>query len=91
MTWNEVQRAYPGQWVVMEALESRSEDEQWKVGLVSVLEACPDGITAMQRYRHYHQQYPLREFLFLHTSQSKLEFRERRWVGIRGAHAASNH
>ena len=91
MTWTEVQRAYPEQWVVMEALESQSDDEQWKVDSVAVLESCADGMAAMNCYRHFHQQYPLREFLFLHTSRSKLQFREHRWMGIRRGDATPNH
>ena len=53
-----------------------------------MVEVCPDSVTAMQTYRRLRQQYPLREFYFVHTSRVSLDIEERRWVGIRRSDAA---
>ncbi len=37
----------------------------------------------MKRYRELHQQYPIREFYFVHTDRSELDIYERQWIGIR--------
>jgi hypothetical protein len=41
------------------------------------------GNAAMENYRRLHQQYPTREFYFVHTNREELDIRERRWLGIR--------
>ncbi|MCC7355070.1 MAG: hypothetical protein IT330_15100 [Anaerolineae bacterium] len=56
---------------------------------LAVIELCPNGNTAMQRYRRLHQEYPQREFYFVHTSREELDIRERQWLGIRRSHAIS--
>jgi hypothetical protein len=48
---------------------------------------CSDGSAAFQCYRRLHQQFPQREFYFLHTSREALDIRESRWLGIRRADA----
>lgn len=83
MRWPDVQAAYPNQWLVIEALEAHSEGDRRILDHIAVVEVCPDSVTAMQTYRQLHQQYPLREFYFVHTSRASLDIEERRWVGIR--------
>jgi len=83
MRWPEVREAYPDQWLVIEALEAHSEENQRILDQIAVVEVCPDSVTAMQTYRRLHQQHPPREFYFVHTSRDSLEIEERRWAGIR--------
>lgn len=88
MLWSEIRNVYPDQWLVVEALEAHTTpDSQRQLDRLAVVETCPDGVTAMRRYRRLHQQYPLREFYFVHTSQEELDIREREWLGIRRSHA----
>ena len=82
MRWPEVREAYPDQWLVIEALEAHSEKNRRILNRIAVVEVCPDSVTAMQTYRQLHQQHPLREFYFVHTSRDSLEIQERRWAGI---------
>ena len=42
----------------------------------------------MTRYRQLRQEFPDREFCFVDTSREKLEFDERRWLGVRRGDAA---
>jgi len=88
MRWPDVQAAYPGQWLVIEALEAYTEGGRRVLNRIAVVEVCPDSVTAMQVYRRLHQQYPLREFYFVHTSRVSLDIEERQWVGIRRSDAA---
>jgi hypothetical protein len=88
MHWSEIRIAYPQQWLIIEALEAHTTlDNQRQLDSVAVIESAPDGNTAMQRYRHLHQKYPLREFYFVHTSREELDIREIQWLGIRRSNA----
>jgi len=89
MLWPEVRKAYPNQWLVVEALEAQTlPNNRRELGRIAVIEGCPDGTVALQRYRHLHQEYPAREFYFVHTSRGELDIRERQWLGIRRGDAA---
>jgi hypothetical protein len=89
MLWPEVRKAYPNQWLVVEALEAQTlPGNRRELGRLAVIESCPDGTAAFQRYRHLHQEYPAREFYFVHTSREELDIRERQWLGIRRGDAA---
>jgi hypothetical protein len=88
MNWLEIRAAYSDQWLIVEALEAvTTSDKQRQLERLAVIERCPDGGGAMQAYRRLHQQYPEREFYFLHTSRKNLDIRERQWLGIRRADA----
>ena len=78
MFWAEIRQAYPNQWLIIEALEAHTTpDKQRHLDCLAVIDTCPDGSATLQRYRHLHQQYPLREFYFVHTSRAELDIRER--------------
>jgi hypothetical protein len=90
MRWSEVRTTYPDQWLVIEALEAYSANNERVLERISVVETCADGSAAMQRYRQLHQDYPSREFYFVHTSRKSLDIQERHWLGIRRGHAANS-
>lgn len=84
MNWPDVRAAYPDQWLVIEAIEAHTTEDSFIVpDRLAVIETCPDGATAMQRYRQIHQEFPQREFYFIHTSREELAVRERQWLGVR--------
>lgn len=87
MNWTNIRQAYPDQWLVIEALEAHTENERRYLDRLAVVEVCADGTKAMQSYRRLHQQYPLREFYFVHTSRERLDIIERQWAGVRRGHA----
>ena len=88
MLWSEIRRAYPKQWLIIEALEAHTTaDNQRHLERIAIIESCPNGSVAMRRYRLLHQQHPQREFYFVHTSRQELDIRERQWLGIRRGHA----
>jgi hypothetical protein len=84
MNWEQVRKHYPGQWLVIEALDAHSEDNMRHVERMAVVSACTDGSQALQIYKEMHHQHPEREFYFVHTSRADLNIEERHWVGIRG-------
>jgi hypothetical protein len=83
MNWSEVRQAYPNHWLIIEALEAHTENQQRVLDKIGVIETCVDGASAMQAYERWHQAQLLREFYFVHTGREKLDIRERRWAGIR--------
>jgi hypothetical protein len=87
MNWSQVRQAYPDQWLVIEALEAHTVDNQRQLDRIAVLESCQDGKGAFQSYQRFHEAHPWREFYFVHTARETLDIRERHWVGIRGQHA----
>lgn len=89
MQWSDIRQTYPDQWLIIEALEAHTAANRRIIDRLAVVEICPDGATAMQRYRRLHQQYPLSEFYFVHTSRKEPEIIERQWAGIRRGHAAN--
>jgi hypothetical protein len=84
MQWQEVRLSYPNQWIIVEALAAHTEkDSHRQLDKLAVIEPCADAKAAMQQYRSLHQQYPEREFYFVHTSRTELDILERQWLGIR--------
>lgn len=87
MDWDEIKQAYPDQWIIIEALEAHSEGGLRVLDRVAVIATCPDGESAVDAYRRLHDEFPEREFYFIHTSRATLQIEERLWVGIRSIHA----
>jgi hypothetical protein len=84
MQWQDVKQVYPEQWLIIEALQAHTEaDAHRHLDEMAVIEPCVDAKTAMQKYRSLHNQYPEREFYFVHTSRAELDIIERQWLGIR--------
>lgn len=84
MNWTDVREAYPRQWLIIEALEAHTTEDNYRIpDRLAVIETCDDGAAAFQRYRLLHQEFPQREFYFVHTDREKLAFPERQWVGVR--------
>jgi hypothetical protein len=84
MQWSDIRKAYPDQWLIIEALQAyTTPDNRRHLDKIAIVERCIDGSAAMQSYRRLHQQHPGREFYFVHTSREELDIRERQWLGIR--------
>lgn len=83
MRWEEVREQFPDEWVVCEAVSSRSEDGFCYVDEVIVIDRYDDSNVAMKRYYELHREHPYREYGFFHTSRESLKLREK-WAGVRG-------
>jgi hypothetical protein len=77
MRWTDACAAYPGQWLVVEAIEVHTEihgDACRRIlDQLEVIELCADGRAAMHRYRELRRAMPGRELCFIHTSYPALE------------------
>ena len=81
MQWPEICRSHPDTWLIVEALEAHTTpDSRRRLDRLTVVEECPDGKAAMKRYRLLHQQYPEREFYFIHTSRDSLDIQVQQWL-----------
>jgi hypothetical protein len=88
MKWSKIRQAYPDQWIIIEALQAHTTSGgQREMDKIAVMEHCADGVSAMQTYRRLHEQFPAREFYYVHTSREVLDIRERIWTGIRRGNA----
>jgi len=77
MNWIEIKEKYPQQWLLVEALEAHTTPDQRRhLDRISVLEQCPDGLSAFKSYREIHTQFPDREYYYVHTSQDEIEIIE---------------
>ncbi len=91
MRWVEARALHPDRWLLIEALDAHTENHRRIVDRLAVLEACPNGATALERFRALHREHSDRELYFVHTGNAALEIEERPWIGIRrndASHAA---
>jgi hypothetical protein len=84
MTWEEIRRHFPHQWLLVEALEAHSEHGERMVTQLAVVSVFPDSVVAMKAYAKLHHDAPLRELYVFHTDRTQLAIQERHWLGIRG-------
>ena len=85
MRWSEIRHHYPEQWLLIEAIEARSQAGQRILDDIAVVATFSDSVSAMERYTGLHHDAPQRELYVCHTTRDELEIRERHWHGIRYA------
>jgi hypothetical protein len=83
--WPEARNRFPHQWLVVEALDARSELGRRLLGELAVVDQSPDGESAMRTYLKLHRQAPERELYVLHTDRENLDIAEQNCLGIRAA------
>jgi hypothetical protein len=83
MTWTEIRRHYPHQWLVVEALRARSVLGKRQLDELAVVAAVPDGEAALRSYLKLHREAPGRELYVLHSDREEIEIGERAWLGLR--------
>jgi len=84
MQWSEVRQAYPDGWLIIEALQAHTvDDNRRQLDEIAVVERCVDSAEALRSYRRLHQQFPARESYFVHTSREELDIHEQQWLGSR--------
>jgi hypothetical protein len=74
MTWEQIRTAHPSRWVVVEALDGRTEGNRRIITDLALIEAFEDDWQpAWARYKAMHKAYPEREFYPLHTDRLALD------------------
>jgi hypothetical protein len=85
MTWSDIRRHYPHQWLLVEALLARSKAGKRLVDEIAVVDAYADGETALRAYLKLHRDAPIRELYVVHSDREELEITERFLPGLRAA------
>lgn len=85
MTWADIRRHYPHQWLVVEALQARSELGKRQLEELTVVNAFPNGEAALRAYLKLHRDAPERELYVLHSDREVLDIAERAWLSPRTA------
>ena len=84
MLWIEVKRAYPNQWVIIEAIEAHTEGDKRVIAQMTVVDNFQDDNNkALLQYLQLHRKHRERELYVVHTSRPELDIIEQRWIGVR--------
>ena len=84
MKWEDVKKTYINQWVLIEAVEAHSENEERILDDISVIDVTgSDSKKALERYKELHRENNDRELYVVHTSREKLDIKEKALIRIR--------
>ncbi|KJS14883.1 MAG: hypothetical protein VR69_15485 [Peptococcaceae bacterium BRH_c4b] len=84
MLWVEVKRAYPNQWVIIEAIEAHTEGDKRIIAQMTVVDNFQeDNNKALLQYLQLHRKHRERELYVVHTSRPELDIIEQKWIGVR--------
>lgn len=85
MTWTDIRRHYPHQWLLVEALLAHSTAGKRQLDELAVIDAFADGEAALRSYLKLHRDFPARELYVVHSDREDLEITERFVPGRGGA------
>ncbi len=84
MIWEDVKKAYPNQWVIIEAIEAHTNGDKRILESITVVDTFrEDNNKALLEYVKLHRRYRDREMYVVHTSRHELDIIEQRWIGVR--------
>lgn len=84
MTWEDIKKAHPNQWLIIEAIEAHTEGEKRLLDNITVVETFQnDNNRAMLEYVKLHRRHRERELYVVHTSREELGILEQRRIGVR--------
>ena len=89
MVWDDIKKNYPSSWLIIEAIQARTEGEDRIVEQLAVVESFEDETSknALLKYSQMHRAYPEKEFYVVHSTRPQLDIKEQKWVGL-GVRAA---
>ncbi len=86
MKWEEVRQKYNNEWIIIEAINARTLENNRLIYQVTVVDAFnDDNNKALRKYVELHKAFPEKELYVVHTSRERLNIKERRWIGVRRA------
>ncbi len=84
MKWQDIRKQYPQKWVLAEALEAHTTEEERRiVEQWAVIDALVEFFPAMELYKQLHKKSPQREMYVAHTINDEVQIKVRRWLGVR--------
>ncbi len=73
MIWEDIKKAYPDQWLIIEAIEARTEGDERILINITVIETFRyDNNRAMLEYVKLHRKHREKELYVVHTSRAEL-------------------
>ena len=84
VTWEDVKKNYPEQWVLIEAVNARTENDKRIVEEMGVIDSFDnDGDKAFEKYTELHKLHKEREYYIYHTTNDELKIGIKKWLGVR--------
>lgn len=83
MKWFDVKKEYPNKWVLIKAIDAKTENGLRIVEELEVLNAFEEGKEALKEYSIKHKLNKSDEMYVYHSSKDNLEISERVWMGVR--------
>lgn len=84
MIWEEVRKTYPEQWVLIEAINAKTEGSKRIVEEMDVIGSfANDGDRAFEKYIELHKIHKDREYYIYHTINGVLDIGVKKWLGVR--------
>lgn len=86
MKWEDARLKYSNEWIIIEAINAQTQNGNRVIDQLAVVDTFNnDNNGALRKYIKLHKAYPERELYVVHTSRERLNIKERRWLGVRGA------
>lgn len=74
MNWEKIRELHPSNWVVIHALDGRTENGQRIITQFAVMDVCGDDWkAAWERYKELHAADKWQEYYVLHTDSEELD------------------
>jgi hypothetical protein len=74
MNWEKIRELHPGNWVVVLALDGRTEKGQRIITRFALMDVCGDDWKpAWERYKELHREDKWKEYYVLHTDREELD------------------
>ncbi|MCT2536429.1 hypothetical protein NC661_03780 [Aquibacillus koreensis] len=84
MKWEDVCQAFPDQWVLIEAIQAHTNEENERIlDEIAPLKNFSNSPEAMKAYQEIHREDPNRELYVLYTNRKEPKIIEKKWVGVR--------
>ena len=84
MEWEDVRRAFPNQWILIEAIHAHTDERNERIlEEIVPLKKFSNSSEAMRAYQEIHREEPNRELYVIHTNRKDTNIIERKWIGVR--------
>lgn len=85
MVWEEVKKMCPPSWLIIEALEARTEGEDRIIEQLAVVDIFEEetSANALLKYLKLHKIHPWREFYVVHSLRPELDIKEKQPLSLR--------
>ena len=84
MKWEDVRQVFPEQWVLIEAVQAYTNEENERIlEEVTPIKFFSNSPEAMKSYQELYRKDPKHELYVLHTNRKDPNIIEKKWVGVR--------